>query len=133
LWSIGFAIGSTPPDAGGSKNDPKQGKKRENRRTPPCFQRKPIEGPHRRPPASGRHSSSPSAEDRLPKSLHFAESDVIIDVVRARSVHKVGNGHKRETLRQGKNENRGMPRVSKESSPCFLPVSSLLFAFEEII
>ena len=35
----------------------------------------------------------PSAEDRLPKSLHFAESDVIIGVVRARSVHKVCYGH----------------------------------------
>ena len=30
----------------------------------------------------------------LPKSLHFAESDVIIGVVRARSVHEVGYGHK---------------------------------------
>jgi hypothetical protein len=38
--------------------------------------------------------ASPSAEDRLPKSLHFAESDVIIGVVRVRSVHKVGYGHK---------------------------------------
>ena len=37
---------------------------------------------------------SPSAEDRLPKSLHFAEFDVIIGVVRARSVHEVGYGHK---------------------------------------
>jgi hypothetical protein len=37
---------------------------------------------------------SPSAEDRLPKLLHFAESDVIIGVVRAGSVHKVGYGHK---------------------------------------
>jgi hypothetical protein len=37
---------------------------------------------------------SSSAEDRLPKSLHFAESDVIIGVVRVRSVHKVGYGHK---------------------------------------
>ncbi|MGD1213275.1 MAG: hypothetical protein ABR973_18350 [Candidatus Acidiferrales bacterium] len=37
---------------------------------------------------------SPSAEDRLPKSLHFAESDVIIGVVRAKSVHEVGYGHK---------------------------------------
>jgi hypothetical protein len=37
---------------------------------------------------------SPSAEYRLPKSLHFAESDVIIGVVRERSVHKVGYGHK---------------------------------------
>ena len=35
----------------------------------------------------------PSAEDRLPKSLHFAESDVILGVVRARSVHEVGYGH----------------------------------------
>ena len=39
-------------------------------------------------------SGSPSAEDRLPKSLHFAEFDVIIGVVRARSVHEVGYGHK---------------------------------------
>ncbi len=37
---------------------------------------------------------SPSAEDRLPRSLHFAEFDVIIGVVRARSVHEVGYGHK---------------------------------------
>jgi len=36
----------------------------------------------------------PSAEERLPKSLHFAESDVNIGVVRARSVHEVGYGHK---------------------------------------
>jgi hypothetical protein len=35
----------------------------------------------------------PSAECRLPNSLHFAESDVIIGVVRARSVHEVGYGH----------------------------------------
>jgi hypothetical protein len=41
-----------------------------------------------------REVMSPSAEDRLPKSLHFAESDVIIGVVRARSVHEVGYGHK---------------------------------------
>jgi hypothetical protein len=34
-----------------------------------------------------------SAECRLPKSLHFSESDAIIGVVRARSVHKVGYGH----------------------------------------
>jgi feruloyl esterase len=27
------------------------------------------------------------------ESVHFAESDVILGVVRARSVHKVGNGH----------------------------------------
>ncbi len=39
---------------------------------------------------------SPSAEDRLPKSLHFAESDVIIGVVRARRVHEVGP-RRRET------------------------------------
>jgi site-specific DNA recombinase len=32
----------------------------------------------------------PSAEGRLPESLHFAESDVILGVVRARSVHKIG-------------------------------------------
>ena len=36
----------------------------------------------------------PSAEGRLPKGLSFGESDVIDDEVRARSVHKVGNGHK---------------------------------------
>src|ERR1035437_10247589 len=35
----------------------------------------------------------PSAEGRLPESLHFAESDVILGVVRARSVHKIGYGH----------------------------------------
>src|ERR1700739_3378799 len=36
----------------------------------------------------------PSAEGRLSESLHFAESDVILGVVRARrSVHKVGYGH----------------------------------------
>ena len=39
-------------------------------------------------------STSPSAEDRLPKSFHFAESNLIIGVVRARSVHEVGYGHK---------------------------------------
>ncbi len=37
---------------------------------------------------------SPSAEDRLPKSLHLSETDVILGVVRARSVHEVGYGHK---------------------------------------
>jgi hypothetical protein len=36
---------------------------------------------------------SPSAECRLPESFNFAESDVILGVVRARSVHKVGYGH----------------------------------------
>jgi hypothetical protein len=36
----------------------------------------------------------PSAESRLPESLHFAESDVIVGVVRVRSVHKVVYGHK---------------------------------------
>ena len=35
----------------------------------------------------------PSAGGRLPKSLNFAESDVILGVVRARSVHEVGYGH----------------------------------------
>jgi hypothetical protein len=35
----------------------------------------------------------PSAEGRLPESLHFAESNVILGVVTARSVHKVGSGH----------------------------------------
>jgi hypothetical protein len=39
-------------------------------------------------------SGSPSAEDRLPKSLRFAESDVIIFVVRASGVHELGYGHK---------------------------------------
>jgi hypothetical protein len=39
-------------------------------------------------------ASSPSAEDRLPKSLRFAESDVIIFVVRASGVHELGYGHK---------------------------------------
>jgi hypothetical protein len=34
----------------------------------------------------------PYAEGRLPESLHFAESDVILGVVRARSVHKIGYG-----------------------------------------
>jgi hypothetical protein len=38
--------------------------------------------------------ASPSAEDRLPKSLRFAESDVIIFVVRASGVHELGYGHK---------------------------------------
>jgi hypothetical protein len=37
---------------------------------------------------------SPSAEDRLSKSLRFAECDVIIFVVRASGVHEVGYGHK---------------------------------------
>src|ERR1035437_4398868 len=37
----------------------------------------------------------PYAEGRLPESLHFAESDVILGVVRARSVHKIGYGHNR--------------------------------------
>jgi hypothetical protein len=35
----------------------------------------------------------PPAERRLPKSVDFAESDVIRGIVRARSVHKDGNGH----------------------------------------
>jgi hypothetical protein len=39
-------------------------------------------------------SPSPSAEDRLPKSLRFAESDVIIFVVRASGVHELDYGHK---------------------------------------
>ena len=38
-------------------------------------------------------SQYPFAEDRLPESLHFAEFDVIVGVVRGRSVHKVGYGH----------------------------------------
>jgi hypothetical protein len=38
-------------------------------------------------------SLSPSAQGRLPESLHFAESDVILGGVRARSVHKAGYGH----------------------------------------
>src|SRR5664280_1708360 len=36
---------------------------------------------------------SSSGQGRLPESLHFAESAVILGVVRARSVHKVGYGH----------------------------------------
>jgi len=36
---------------------------------------------------------SSSGQGRLPESLHFAESDVILGVVRARSVHKIGYGH----------------------------------------
>src|SRR4051794_11495894 len=42
----------------------------------------------------GVDGRSPSAEDRLPKSLRFAESDVIIFVVRASGVHELGYGHK---------------------------------------
>ena len=38
-----------------------------------------------------------SAEYCLPASLHFAESDAIGGVVSARSVHKVGYGHKAQT------------------------------------
>ena len=38
-------------------------------------------------------SLSSSGQGRLPESLHFAESTVILGVVRARSVHKVGYGH----------------------------------------
>ena len=44
--------------------------------------------------AGNSPASYPSAEGRLPKGLSFGESDVIDDEVRARSVHKVGNGHK---------------------------------------
>jgi hypothetical protein len=40
-----------------------------------------------------RANPYPSAEYRLPASLHFGESDAIGGVVRARSVHKVGYGH----------------------------------------
>ena len=36
---------------------------------------------------------SSSGQGRLPESLHFAESDVILGGVRARSVHKVSYGH----------------------------------------
>jgi hypothetical protein len=36
---------------------------------------------------------SSSGQGRLPESLHFAESDVILGAVRARSVHKVSYGH----------------------------------------
>jgi len=43
--------------------------------------------------AAHQLSKFPSAEYRLPASLHFAESDVIGVAVRARSVHKVGYGH----------------------------------------
>src|SRR5665811_2076714 len=35
---------------------------------------------------------SSSGQGRLPESLHFAESDVILGAVRARSVHKVDYG-----------------------------------------
>ena len=42
----------------------------------------------------GVETQGPSAEDRLPKSLRFAESDVIIFVVRASGVHELGYGHK---------------------------------------
>jgi hypothetical protein len=34
-----------------------------------------------------------SAQDRLAGDLHLAERDVILGVVRARSVHKIGYGH----------------------------------------
>ena len=44
-------------------------------------------------PASDYRFSS--AAGRLPEALHFAESDVILGVVRGRSVHKAGYGHKR--------------------------------------
>src|SRR6266516_423773 len=37
-------------------------------------------------------STLASAECRLPESLHFTECDVILGVVRARSVHKIGYG-----------------------------------------
>jgi len=40
-----------------------------------------------------RIQKSSSGQGRLPESLHFAESAVILGVVRARSVHKVGYGH----------------------------------------
>jgi hypothetical protein len=40
-----------------------------------------------------RGEGYPSAQGRLPESLHFAESDVILGAVRARSVHKAGYGH----------------------------------------
>jgi hypothetical protein len=43
--------------------------------------------------AAPRPDPYPSAESRLPESLHFAESDVIVGVVRVRSVHKVVYGH----------------------------------------
>jgi hypothetical protein len=39
------------------------------------------------------NSRSSSGQGRLPESLHFAESDVILGGVRARSVHKVSYGH----------------------------------------
>ena len=41
-------------------------------------------------------ASLASAECRLPESLHFTECDVILGVVRARSVHKIGYGHNRD-------------------------------------
>jgi hypothetical protein len=43
-----------------------------------------------------RPYSYPSGRGRLLKSLDFAESDVILGDVRARSVHKVGYGHDRD-------------------------------------
>ncbi len=43
-----------------------------------------------------RLSTLASAECRLPESLHFTECDVILGVVRARSVHKIGYGHNRD-------------------------------------
>jgi hypothetical protein len=49
------------------------------------------------PPKIARTTTYPSAEYRLPASLHFAESDAIGGVVSARSVHKVGYGHKAQT------------------------------------
>jgi transposase len=41
-----------------------------------------------------------SAEGRLPESVYFAECDVFLDLGRARSVHKVGNGHNCEALKR---------------------------------
>jgi hypothetical protein len=40
-----------------------------------------------------RSAKSSSGQGRLPESFHFAETDVILVAVRARSVHKVGYGH----------------------------------------
>jgi hypothetical protein len=64
----------------------------------------------------------PSAEDRLLKLLHFAESDVIIFVVRASGVHELDNGHKRDWER-----NRSWPEAPKREivAASFAPGSSV--------
>ena len=43
--------------------------------------------------ALGASNASPSAKGRLPECLHFAESEVMLGVVRGRSVHKFRYGH----------------------------------------